>query len=328
MTLAAAPARIIDERGQVAMGRFAGRTGPIDWAQLAPPLRRSAWWRHFHHKRWHYVALAGDELFCAVAIVDLGWTSTAFAYAFDRRVGKVVASLSQDGVPGLSARLADCVDGNSQFRFPGTRIDIRATGDGGHSLALRCRQFEIDASLRAGAPLLLAVGAVDGGAVHATQKSPGCALSGSVRIGARHASLDGGVASFDYSNGLLARDTSWRWACAHGPSLGFNLQAGYFGANENALWLDGELIALGAASFALRQDDPLAPWHIHTDDGLLDLHFQPEGARRQDRKLIVAASRYVQPIGTFSGLVKAHRDAPGRPVRALVGVTEEHQSRW
>ena len=323
MTLPAAPRAVVDASGQPAFGRFAGQAASFDWAALAAPYRRSAWWRHFHHKRWHYVSLACDELFCAVAIVDLGWTSTAFAYAFDRRERKLVAAFSQDGIPGLCAHLAADAGGESRFRFLSKRIAL-----GPQALELRCGAFEIDAQFGAAGPLLLAVGAVDGGSVHATQKSPGMALRGAVRIGARRISLDGGVASFDYSNGLLARETDWRWACAHNLELGFNLQAGYFGANENVLWLDGKIIPLAAARFDFDARDPLAPWHIGTADGLLDLHFTPEGARREDKNLLVAASRYVQPIGTFSGVVRASPGGPPVAIKQLAGVTEDHRSRW
>jgi hypothetical protein len=328
MTLPAAPQAVVGADGQPRFGRYAGQAASFDWAALAAPYRRSAWWRRFHHKRWHYVSLACDDVFCAVAIVDLGWTSTAFAYAFDRRQRKVVAAFSQDGVPGLSATLAAHAGGASRFRFLSHRIAIGPDGQGGHALELHCGEFEIDAQFSGHGPLLLAVGAVDGGSVHATQKSPGLALAGEVRIGARRIALDGGVASIDYSNGLLARDTDWRWACAHSLELGFNLQAGYFGSNENALWLDGKIIPLGAARFDFNARDPMAPWHVATADGLLDLQFTAEGMRREDKNLLVAASHYVQPIGTFSGWVKAAPGAPAVAVKQLAGVTEDHRSRW
>lgn len=328
MTLAAAPRALVDASGQPALGRFQGLATSIDWAALAPPLRRSAWWRHFHHKRWHYAALACDEVFCAVAIVDLGWTSTAFAYAFERRSGRMAAAFSQDGLPGLGARVAAHAGADSRFRFPGLDMALTSAGPGAYALSLRRRGFEIDAHFAGATPHLLAVGTVAGGAVHATQKSAGMALRGELRLGARRIALDGGVASVDYSNGLLARATDWRWACAHSLTLGFNLQAGYFGANENALWLDGQPIALGAAAFSFDAAAPLSPWQVRTDDGLLDLQFQPEGVRRQDKHLLVAASRYVQPIGTFSGWVRARPDGPKVPVSGLPGVTEDHRSLW
>ncbi len=319
-----APQHIVGADGLPALGRFTGLAASFDWAKLAGPFQRSRWWRHFHHKRWHYIALSAGDYFCAAAIVDLGWTNTAFAYVFDRRQRQVVASMSQDGLPGLTARLANRVGEGSRFAFLGKRIVI--TRDG--RLHLRSNDFAIDAAFCASTPWLLAVGAPDGGAVHATQKSGAMALTGELHLGAQRILLDGGIASVDYSNGLLARNTAWRWASAHGRDIGFNLQAGYFGANENALWLDGELVALGAAQFTVDPVHPLSPWHVRTDDGLLDLHFEPEGARREDKNLLIAASRYVQPIGTFSGTVRAFPGAPARQVDKLVGVTEDHASRW
>ncbi|MYN45333.1 DUF2804 family protein [Pseudoduganella sp. FT93W] len=328
-TLSAAPPRLPGTDGQPIFGRFAGQTGAIDWRQLAPPYARSRLWRRFHHKRWHYVALYTEQVFCAVAIVDVGWTNTAFAYAFERQSGRMLAEFSQDGLPGCTASLPHRPTGVSQFRLLGKQIHINTADQGTSSLTLRCGEFAIDASFGpAPAPLLLAAGPVADGAVHATQKSGGMPLQGQLRVGGRTLALDGGIASFDYSNGLLARNTAWRWASAHDLSMGFNLQAGYFGAQENALWLDGRLYPLGAARFEYDRNDSRAPWQISTDDGLLELSFMPEGERRGDKNLLVAASRYVQPIGTFSGWVRSAPDQPRRAVQQLAGVTEDHASRW
>lgn len=319
-----------DADGYPQFGRFAGTAGHIDWSALRAPYARSPLWRRLHHKRWQYLALCTDQLFCGIAIVDVGWTNTAFAYAFDRRRRRIVASMSQDGIPGLTAHVPNVPHGSSHFRFPGKRITCHALEGGRrHVLELRCADFEIDATFSAGsAPPLLAVGPIEGGSVHATQKSPGMLLGGEVRANGGKYDLNGGVASVDYSNGLLARDTAWRWASAHSLDVGFNLQSGYFGGHENVLWLDGRLIPLGPAVFDYDTADPMAPWHIRTEDGLLDLHFEPEGMRHEDKNLLVAVSRYVQPIGNFSGWVKAAHDAPQRDIRKLCGVTEDHFSRW
>lgn len=334
-TLPVAPDNVIDTNGQPCMGRFAGQTGDINWAALTAPFARSNLWRRFHHKRWQYVALSTPELLCGISIVDVGWTNTAFAYVFDRQQGKQIAGYSQDGVPGFSARISNHPSSGSRFRFFGSRIDYRpptsdGENDGKYQLSLQCNQFGIEAQFDASdaPPLLLAVGPIVNGSVHATQKSPGMPLHGEVRIGKRRYDLQGGVASFDYSNGLLARNTEWRWASAHSLELGFNLQAGYFGNQENVLWLDGRLHALGHVCFEYDVAAPLAPWHIYTDDGLLDLQFTPEGARQENRNLLIAATRYIQPIGRFSGWVKPSLHAAPRAVEHLVGVTEEHFSRW
>lgn len=326
-----APVSVPDPEGRVESGRHAGRVETISWDRLAPPLARSRLWRRFHHKRWQYVALCTDTLFCGIAIVDVGWTNTAFAFAFDRLERREVGGISRDGLPGLTATVAHSLGGSSTFRWLSNRIDFapRDGGDG-YALRVRCCALEIDAELdaRSTTPFLFAVGPVDGGSVHSTQKSPGLRMAGEVRAAGRHFSLDGGVASLDYSNGLLARETEWRWASAHAADCGFNLQSGYFGGQENVVWIGGDLIPLGSARFIHDALNSMAPWRITTDDGLLDLTFEPEGMRRENRNLLVAASRYVQVIGTFSGWVKASAAAQARRIERLAGVTEDHFSRW
>jgi hypothetical protein len=331
--LPSAPASVLNPAGAVNFGKFSGKLAQIDWTGLAAPHQRSRFWQHFHHKHWQYVALATEEIFCGIAIVDVGWTNTAFAYAFDRKQRRMLASFSQDGVPALSARLNHHpADGAaSSFRFLGNRINYRQLPDSqSYQLDLQCGNFSIAAGFDAqhAAPFLSAVGQVSGGSVHATLKSCGMPLHGILKVAGREFDLAGGVASFDHSNGFLARETEWRWASAHNLELGFNLQAGYFGNNENALWLDGQIISLAAAHFEFDSADPLKPWRIYTDDGLLDLQFEPEGCRSENKNLLIAASRYVQPIGTFSGWVKSAKDATPRRVERLAGVTEDHFSRW
>lgn len=328
-----APAALVDMNGQVRAGKFAGAVSVIDWSVLAAPFRRGVVWQRFHHKHWQYAALVTDQLFCGIAIVDVGWTNTAFAYVFDRQQKKLLAEFSQDGIPGLTAHLNahPATGAESWFRFPGQRLHFfHQPANNTYCIEASFRDCQIHAELHmtGAAPELLAVGNVIGGSVHATMKSGGMRLSGEVKVGQRCFSLSDGCGSVDHSNGFLARETRWLWASAHSLDTGFNLQSGYFGDQENALWLDGQLISLSSAHFEYDPANVLAPWHIHTSDGLLDLYFQPEGVRSENKNLLIAASRYQQPVGSFSGWVKAHADASPRLVSQLAGVTEDHFARW
>ncbi|HEV6967977.1 DUF2804 domain-containing protein [Roseateles sp.] len=318
-------------QGAPAHGRYAGRIACIDWAPLQAD--RGRLWRWLHHKRWHYVGLGNGQLFIGVAIVDVGWTCTAFAYLFDRRRRSLLADWSQDGLPRLQAGVSDepLAGAHSWFRGPGARLSlVHSAAPDTLALAVAVRGLHLEAVLDLGsmAPPLLAVGPIEGGLAHATQKTTALPVQGWAEASGERFDLGGAWAAIDASNGLLARETAWRWASAHAPDIGFNLQQGYFGGQENLLWLDGRPIPLGAASFAFDAAQPLQPWRVQTDDGLLDLVFTPEGARAQNRDLGIAASRYVQPIGTFSGSVRAFPGAMPRLVRDLLGVTEDHASRW
>lgn len=320
--------------GRPATGRYAGSPQQIDWSSLNGEFHRSALWRRLHHKRWHYLAFATEECFIGLAMVDVGWTNTAFAYLFDRRQRKLLVDYSQDGLPGLTAQVSDRpTQGTlSWFRHLGAQLRYEHLEGPHYRLKVNLRntlQIEAELDTSQAAPFLTGIGPITpGGCAHSTVKSSAIALSGHARAGKKTFDLGTGVASFDYSNGLLARTTQWRWASAHSPSLGFNLQQGYFGNHENVLWLDGALIPLGSARFEFDPRFPLQPWHIRTDCGLLDLWFAPEGARQERKNLLIAASHYIQPIGTFSGTVKATAKGRVRKVHQLVGVTEDHLSRW
>ena len=326
MTLPPAPLSAIGPDGQARFGRFQGLAGAPEWADLGAPHARNRLWRRLHHKRWHFVALVTDEVFCGVAIVDIGWSNTCFAYVFDRRERRVVAAFSPLGVAGLSATVGATVAEGARFTLPGRRIAIASDGANGHQLVLRAGRFRIDADYAGDGPRLLAIGpAFDGGSVHSTQKSPGLALNGQVEAGGRRYRLDGGVASYDFSNGLLGRRSAWRWISAHGAGLGFNLQSGYFGDAENALWLGDQLLPLGPLQVEV---EPGGCWTLRTTDGLLDLRFTPEGTRCDDKQLLVASSRMRQHVGRFDGWVKGSVDGPRHPVSGLAGLAEDYRARW
>lgn len=327
-----APASIVSH-GAPATGTYADMPSHMDWSALEGTFRRSAWWRRFHHKRWHYVGLGNARCFVGLAIVDVGWTNTAFVYVFDRDSRELLVDASCDGIPGFTAKLSDRpLNGAcSWFRFKGLDLRLESSATGHLSVSAVGKSLELQASLAAlpGAQAMTAIGPIAaGGCAHATVKSPAMQVSGQLQVKGQTIGLNDAYASFDYSNGLLARNTQWRWASAHSPEVGFNLQQGYFGSQENVLWVHGTPYRLGAANFAFDPQQPHKPWHIQTDDGLLDLHFTPEGARQESKNLVVAASYYIQPVGTFTGTVRPYTEAAALAVKDLLGVTEDHQSKW
>jgi hypothetical protein len=117
---------------------------------------------------------------------------------------------------------------------------------------------------------------------------------------------------------------------ADGAPFGFNLAAGFnetdASSNENALWCGGRLLPLGRARFEFNKRDVLDEWRVSTDDGALQLRFQPIFAHREDRDYRVVQSHFAQPIGLFQGTVKL----PDRTVEVvnLGGVTEDQDVRW
>jgi hypothetical protein len=194
--------------------------------------------------------------------------------------------------------------------------------------------FRLDATLDgAGAPLpfTLVTGVPQGG-VRATQKAAGLAATGEVRAAGRVLSLDGGSGGVDYTAGVLARETAWRWAFGTGRSggapFGFNLCEGFGVApgdpGENAGFL-GAPYRLPPVAFAVGGER--SPWRVESAGGELALVFHPAGAHREARALGLVRTRFTQVAGTFQGRIPGP-DGGEVAVAGLPGVVEDHWARW
>lgn len=320
-SLPPAPPAPLGADGRLATGTYVGRVADIDWSAAArgPAWRRRTW------KRWHYVSLTGPELVLAVAVVDLGWAGTAFAYLFDRAGRRMATDLEVVAPPGR-ADVAPVPGQAVATGFSSRRLHVRLAADGGGRWRLEARspQLTVDATLRetAAGPTLCAIAPVPGGVGDCTHKTPAIEVEGLATARGARFELDGAVAALDHTSGILARRTRWRWASATDRRVALNLTEDFTAPYENALWVDGELRRLGPVRFVLDPRRPEEPWRISAPDGSVDLVFRPEGCRRKHTELLVAASSYVQPVGTFSGAVG------GVEVDGLCGVTEDHAARW
>jgi hypothetical protein len=122
----------------------------------------------------------------------------------------------------------------------------------------------------------------------------------------------------DESAGYHARRTSWWWSAGvgvleSGEPVAWNLVDGVHDAavgSERTVWVGGSPREVGPAAFdGLRAVD--------------DLRFSAEATRARRENLVVMASDYEQPFGTFSGSLP---DAG--PLREGYGVMERHDVRW
>ena len=180
-------------------------------------------------------------------------------------------------------------------------------------------------------PAITAVARIPGGVVNVTEKRALLAVRGTLKVGDRVQSLDGAVAAYDATHGLLARRTRWHWGFAlgqdrQGVPFAFNLVEGFVGEAECAAFADGDVHPLPEARFAFDPDRPLGPWTVRTDDGSVDLRFVPGAAVRDDRNLGLVRSRFVQPSGAWHGTVRL----PHRTVEldGVLGVAEDQELLW
>jgi Domain of unknown function (DUF2804), C-terminal len=123
----------------------------------------------------------------------------------------------------------------------------------------------------------------------------------------------------DDSAGYHARRTAWDWSAgvgtaAGGATVAWNLVTGVHDgphASERTVWVDETAYEVGPVTFA----DGL--------DAVADLRFSPEAERVRRDDLLVIASDYRQPFGTFAGVLP-----DGTALACGYGVMERHRARW
>ncbi len=302
------------------------------------------------HKRWMYTFAATDEIIVTCAIVDAGPTGTTFLTIADRRTGHLLADISRPG--GLRPLISiNDRPGNghaSRYRMPGSDVWMRTEDD---TLRVRAKigspvglpaigKPAVDLDLTfdiAAQPALTVISELqtEPTSVSTTGKNAALPVTGSVTVrlgGFVHRFSIRGVGGFDYTSGHLPRHTHWRWAffsgqLPDGRPIGMSLTSGFSGLDgacrENSLWLDGALHALDPdATIDYDADDPAKPWRVATADGEVELAFQPIGVHRESLNLGVIRSRFLQPVGEFTGTVGPV------VVENMPGVVENQDTLW
>jgi hypothetical protein len=343
-TLEAPPSSVLHPLSRALhAGSFRGGLPPVvDLGSIEVgglPLVGGALFRAKHEKRWIYAAIAVGDLFVGAAIIKLGYASSAFVFAFDRASGRMLEDVSLLGPPSFAKVNGASREGASaRFSSPlqkGSLTWQHAVGAGAFSLAVRAGTMVIDARFdTSGAPPPIGVIADLGspGLVNATEKGALLAVTGEATVGGRRFPLDGGLGGYDYTHGYLARHTAWKWAyllgrAESGERVGMNLVQGFVGEPECALWIDGALHPLAEGRFTFDAQSPLSPWRVRTADDSVDLRFEPGGIHQEHKNLGVITSRFIQPVGCFSGTIAIPGRDPLVLTRAL-GVVEDQDVLW
>lgn len=346
MSLAQVPPSVADASGKPRFGSYEGGLEAVALDELGGDFRLPLAKRFVRQKRWHYTLVATPKVAVLGAVVDLGYTANAFCCAVDLEERRVLADESFLSLPGPWAKVGDRPNDGLEARFRTPGASLLARGEGG-ALALEVEVSRLRArgdhpfhwqgalAAREGPPPLTVIAPTEHAGVNVTQKTGALLARGTLEAGGRSYSLDGGVGGADYTQGLLARRTTWRWGFAQGrladgTPLGLNLVEGFNDAdaqvNENAAFVGNRLVPLGRARFTFDKDRYLSPWSLVTEDGALSLTFTPIHVHHELRDYKVIRSKFVQVVGLFQGTLKV--DGREEPLEALPGVTEDQDVLW
>ena len=222
-----------------------GRPPPRSRSGRLGPLAARRPQRALKHKRWLYCFMATPEVAAYFAIVDLAYTSNAFALVVDLRRKQVLVDAGScrpraagEGERSARRGAGGLVPGprRAAGRDP-ARGDVALPRPRRRARLLPYPKRELpgrESCSRVGGPPPLTVVApvARDGVVNVTQKWAGLLAFGTLRSAGAASTLDGGVGGLDYTHGYLARRTAWRWAfacgrLADGTPIGLNLVEGF-----------------------------------------------------------------------------------------------------
>ncbi len=323
------PDAVVDPTtGKARLGSFRGGFSRVDLSATASPLLR---W--VARKRWVYVIIAKPPLLVAACVVDLSYSGTAFAFAYDSAQKRMLADVSS---LGMRARVSDTAQAGCFATFHSRALSIsfgRKLGETTYSLEVDSPAFDVRAIMDSASapPSLTAVSEVGRGRVSTTEKRALLSARGTIRIGNVDRSLDGGLAAYDYTHGVLPRRTRWNWAFLlgsddRGEPIAVNLVQGFMGESECAAFSQNEIHPLAEGRFTFDRERPLGAWKVDTTDDRTTLGFSPGAVHQERKNLGIVRSRFIQPVGTFSGTI----DLGSRLVRVAhaLGVVEDQDVLW
>jgi hypothetical protein len=333
--------RLIDEAGRVRYGCF---DGPLAFNHGDFRLRGfyggevSALRRRLALGGFTFIGISTGEVFVGLAAVRLGYAAQVFGYAFDFTTGRVTEAAART----LPYRLAFPLDPDeSAIGFRGSGCTLRV--DKSHADASLTVEAAFGEGLRVAGrfrygfearPLrVVNPSCGDPRRFTFTEKcAPLAAESLSVKLdGVERAGEPGrSAALYDWSAGFFNRHTNWLWAAfagflEDGTPVGANFAAlvneSFY--PENAFWIGGARTRLPRVIFDCDPVDPRGgAWRIFTEDGSVDLRFQPLGERGERAWLPFVKLNFTQLVGEFSGRLGEAR------LDGIRGVAEVHLSVW
>jgi hypothetical protein len=133
------------------------------------------------------------------------------------------------------------------------------------------------------------------------------------------------LAVIDDTIGHHTRHTEWHWSAGVGESpdgtpLAWNLVSGVNDppqGSERAVWVAGSPTEVAPVSFAADLSS------IRCEQDGAELRFLAEAQRSRHDELLILASDYRAPFGSFTGELPG-----GTPLAHGLGVVEHHRARW
>ncbi|MDN3377996.1 MULTISPECIES: DUF2804 domain-containing protein [unclassified Pseudoalteromonas] len=336
--------KLINQYGEAKFGVFEQGIEQINYLDFDlrgnMGKRKSLLAKKLKFNQFQFISFTCETLIVGLAIVDLKIASNCFVYVYHPSTGE----FEECSFTNLFA-IGTYIDpkpnsGKAHFHKGANSVTISA-GSGQRKVTVCLKaglkiKAAIDESVNYN-PLTVCARAGFTG-FHFTQKVAALPCSGSIEWRGKHINLEQvkALASVDWSAGFMRRETFWNWgslACtlADGRRLGLNLAAGVVetGFTENALWLDDSLIKIDMVDFKFKRygdKNDCRQWQLRSNDGIINLTFEPVGNRQDKTNLLIIASNFTQHFGRYYGEIILPDEVI--TLNGEWGFTEDHYAKW
>ena len=310
---------LVNERGLVRFGTFAEAIGDLnlDDAQPWPPFRVPRWFRRLRLKEWEAFQITHGRYFILLALFDAKLVQLVQIKVYDRET-KQKRYFERKLFPGAFRTARSLLDSVVEWRSGGDYIRMENALDRGvfrlsfevaakPSLPAMRAQFEAKAD--GVTPMVVSIPFAQNRGMYSHKAL--LPLTGTLEIDGELTVMGLGSASLmtDDHKGYYGRIMNWDWcvgaAWRDGRLEGFNLTRNASmdpdAYNENGFWIDGELHYLPAVTWTRDGD----VWTIRDREGLVDVRFEVEAKGDLFMNLLLVESRYMGPIGNFSGSLRS-----------------------
>ncbi|MBU1618753.1 MAG: DUF2804 domain-containing protein [Gammaproteobacteria bacterium] len=331
------PSQLIQANGQPAFGLFDGSVVDFNLQdfiyQNLMDKKASALAHYFHYKQFQFICVTGSDWLLAVAIADIRYANSGFAYLYRFDTKQAVSKGLL--LPGaLGCQMSDSPSkGLAKQHFGAYKVAIK-TSPTHWQLSLDNKELKASLTIEKANQMPLALNAPTGyNGFTYTEKSNALKVSGSLELQGKSLDLTNALAGYDFSAGFMRRQTSWRWASINamveGKAFGLNMAAGVneTGLCENALWFDGQIQHLSPASFVFDRKDNTKAWQVSSLCGEVQLKFQPLYCRQEKVNIGLLASNFRQYVGLYTGFLVL-QNGNKLQLNAVKGLAEDHYAKW
>lgn len=333
----AAPIQLIQTNGQPAFGLFDASVADFNLQDFVylnlMDNKASALARYFHYKQFQFICVTGSDWLLAVAIADIRYANSGFAYLYRFETNQAVSKGLL--LPGaLGCRMSDSPSaGEARQQLGAYKVAIKTSATE-WQLTIDTKELKADLTIEKASQMPLALCAPTGyNGFTYTEKSNALKVTGSLELQGKTLDLAQALAGYDFSAGFMRRQTSWRWASINamveGLAFGLNMACGVneTGLCENALWFNGQIQHLSPATFVFDRKDDTKAWQVSSLCGEVQLEFQPLYCRQEKVNIGLLASNFRQYVGLYTGFVVL-QNGTKLQLNAVKGLAEDHYAKW